>query len=113
MSNLYLLNTFSIGMLDFDYRTTIDVRIAKISEEEAIKLLKESEFISAIGHESTAKILSQKLGMNIEANRIPVKLREGDRAIVFQVMTRLPEGKILTEEELKQIPTAWFLVIVC
>ena len=41
-----------------------------------------------------------------------VKMKEGDMAIVFQLLQRLPEGKVLTEEEIKQLPSAWFMVIV-
>jgi hypothetical protein len=75
-----------------------------ISIEEAKEILKNNQFISAIGHESTAKLLSEILNINIKAERIQIKMSSGDVAIVFQVLTRLPEGKILTKEELKNIP---------
>jgi hypothetical protein len=31
-------------------------------------------------------------------------MHPGDKAIVFQVLQRLPEGKVLSEEELKAVP---------
>lgn len=112
MGRLFLCNAFSLNMLDFEENKTVDVRIVKITEEEAKQWLKNNEFISAIGHESTAKIISQRLGIDIKPNRIMVKMKEGDMAIVFQLLQRLPEGKVLTEEEIKQLPSAWFMVIV-
>ena len=112
MGKLYLLNAFSLNMLDFDRKKTIDVRVVKIDEKEARKWLENNQFISAVGHESTAKIISQKLGMEVKPNRIMVKMKEGDIAIVFQLLQRLPEGKVLSEQELQQIPAAWFMVIV-
>ena len=112
MGKLYLTNSFSINMLDFEERKVIDVRIVKITEKEVKQWLENNEFISAIGHESTAKIISQKLGIEVKPNRIQIKMKEGDIAIVFQLLQRLAEGKVLSEQELQQIPVAWFMVIV-
>jgi hypothetical protein len=94
---IYILN--SPILTDFGIYT-----YKPISIEEAKELLQNNEFTSAIGHESTAKLLSELLNINIPANRIQVKMSSGDVAIVFQVLTRLPEGKVLTDEELKNIP---------
>lgn len=64
------------------------------------KTLLRSEFVSAIGHESTAKLLSHVLGQEIAVNRIQVTLQVGDVAIIFRLKQRLPEGKVLNETEL-------------
>jgi hypothetical protein len=93
---LYVLNSpilTSFGR--FTYR--------QLSLAEAIELLKQG-FVSAVGHEATASFLSQLTGIAIPVNRIQVKMQPGDRAIVFQVLTRLPEGKVLSGEELKAVP---------
>jgi len=74
-----------------------------LSLAEAIELLKQG-FVSAVGHEATASFLSQLTGVQIPVNRVQVKMQPGDRAIVFQVLQRLPEGKVLSEEELKAVP---------
>ena len=50
------------------------------------------------------------LGIEIEANRIPIKLSEGDVLIVFQLLERLPEGKVLSEEELKKLKYKFYKV---
>ena len=76
----------------------------KLSNEEAITLLKEKPFVSAVGHEATARFLSLLVGIEIPVNRVAVKMAAGDRAVVFRVLMRLPEGKVLGEEELRQVP---------
>ena len=50
-------------------------------------------FTSAIGHESTAKVLKNMLGVSVPVNRVTVKLKHYDDAIVAQYIgPRLPEG---------------------
>jgi len=60
--------------------------------------------VSAVGHEATARFLSLLVGIEIPVNRVAVKMAAGDRAVVFRVLMRLPEGKVLGEEELRQVP---------
>ncbi len=75
----------------------------KISIGKARNILSKNEFVSAIGHESTAKFLSQILGINIPLNRIQIKMSKGDRAVVFKLLDRLPEGKVLSIDEIKNV----------
>ncbi|HID66395.1 MAG TPA: DUF1874 domain-containing protein [Aquificaceae bacterium] len=75
-------------------------------------MLNSNEFISAIGHESTARFLSKRLGISIPHNRIEVKLEPGDLLIVAQLCKRLPEGAVLSEEQLEQIPIKYYAVMV-
>ncbi|MCM8811390.1 MAG: YddF family protein [Candidatus Omnitrophica bacterium] len=75
------------------------------------KLLKNNPFLSAIGHEGTAKFLSSLLGLQIKPNRIKVKLQKiSDYLIVFSLNERLPEGKILTKEEIEKIKNYKFFL---
>jgi len=76
----------------------------KLEEGEATTLLKEKPFVSAVGHEATASFLSWLTGISIPVNRVAVHMKAGDRAVVFRVLMRLPEGKVLSEEELKRVP---------
>ncbi|MCS7131984.1 MAG: YddF family protein [Hadesarchaea archaeon] len=71
---------------------------------EARALLANSAYVSAVGHEATAQIMSALLGYPVPVNRIAVRMEKGDVAVVFRILTRLPEGKILTVEELKNTP---------
>lgn len=68
-----------------------------------IFLKKQDVFVSAIGHQATAELLSSILGMNIPMNRIQVKMKSGDKALVFRLIERIPEGKVLTAEELRTL----------
>lgn len=61
------------------------------------------ERLSAIGHESTAQILTELLGEEIVCNRIQYKQEPEDLAICFKLNGRPPEGKILSKEEIEAI----------
>ena len=61
-------------------------------------------FTSAVGHQGTAEILSMLFEVPIPVNRITIKMQPGDSAIVFRLLERLPEGKVLSVEELKSLP---------
>ena len=76
---------------------------SSITLEEAKRLIKETGFTSAIGHESTAKFMSEILGVPIPMNRISVRMRSGDTDLIFRLTDRLPEGKILTVEEMQSV----------
>jgi len=95
---LYILNTpilTSWGRYEF----------RPLGIDEARELLaSESSFVSAVGHEGTAKVLTQLLGVEIPENRVRIEMKAGDRALVFRLLVRLPEGKVLGEEELKELP---------
>lgn len=72
-------------------------------------------YTSAVGHESTATAISTVLasyagidyadgkGVPVPISRNAITMEIGDRAIIFSVKDRLPEGKIATIEELNQI----------
>lgn len=60
----------------------------------------EGGFVSAIGHESTANVLSQLLGVDVPCERKQIALAVGDSAIIFSLKRRLAEGQVLSEEEL-------------
>lgn len=58
---------------------------------------------SAVGHPGTAEVMSAVLGFQVEAQRLYVRLEPGDSALVFQVTERLPEGKVLSAKELREV----------
>jgi len=104
---VYVANAFSLSMLT----PPTTIKVVEVSEEE-VKHIVAQGFISAIGHESTAKIVTSRIGVSVQVNRIGVQLRPGDLLVVFQLLTRLPEGKVLNEEEMKQVAAKWYLVTV-
>lgn len=68
-----------------------------------VKDLISNGFVSAIGHQSTAEIISSIIGVNVPMNRIQYEQKVGDVAIIFKLNSRPPEGKILTKEEIEAI----------
>uniref|UniRef100_UPI0033900486 STIV orfB116 family protein n=1 Tax=Enterocloster aldenensis TaxID=358742 RepID=UPI0033900486 len=58
---------------------------------------------SAIGHASTAEIMTTLLEADIPVNRQMFTQDVGQRALVFKLSGRPEEGKILTTEEIEAI----------
>jgi len=61
-------------------------------------------FTSAIGHEASAAFLSQLLGIDVATNRIAIEMQPGDAALVSRIKTRLSEAKVITTDEMAEIP---------
>ena len=74
-----------------------------ISVDQARELL-QNGFASVVGHPASAQFLAEKLGIEVPVNRVAVEMQPGDRAVVLRLKGRLPEGKVLTEEEMKTMP---------
>ena len=107
----YVANAFSIQMLETTETTKeILLRIKEIDIQTVSEMLKTGPFISAVGHESTSRLMTRLLGVEVPFNRVPIKLRRGDRLIVFQLLTRLEEGKVLSDEELRKIQYKFYEV---
>jgi len=110
----YLVNAFSLSMLSahcFNKQGSAGLIVTPLTLDEAKRWLGQG-FISAVGHQSTAALLTQLLGLPVEANRIQVSLGPGDQAVVFQLLTRLPEGAVLGKEELENLKYQFLLVTV-
>jgi len=108
-----LSNAFSLSMVDVqDKPVTLELR--KVSLDE-VKSVLSNGFVSAVGHPSTASVLSRILDMEVPANRISIQLQPGDTLVVFQLaLSRLPLGKELTEEEILNAwkeDKAYFLIV--
>jgi hypothetical protein len=101
MNRIYLLSTGYIPVQMEKWKKVIVVqRIVGLSE--ARRLL-ENGFISAVGHQSTAEIISAVLGIYVPYNRQSVYLEPSDEAVCFILKTRPPEGRVLSIEEIEQI----------
>jgi len=75
-----------------------------IPVEEARARVEQSEGLdSAIGHEATAVAMSNLLGVEIPVNRQMFAQQVGQSALVFKLKGRLPEGKILSLDEIESI----------
>ena len=86
-------------------------RFKEISIYEAKEILEEG-YTSAVGHQSTADILSKLLHMNIEVNRINSRQEVGDKSVVFWLLQRQPEGVVVqTVEEIEKIGYTFGLIL--
>jgi hypothetical protein len=95
-NNLYLLNSPVLTAFGEWSFTPLEV-------SEARKRV-QAGFASAIGHETAALFLKELLAVDVPTNRIAITMEVGDEAIVLRMKERLPEGKVLSSEEMDRIP---------
>jgi len=81
---------------------------AKLVVQEAIE---ENNFLSAIGHKSTAELLSEMWEVPIKTNHTPYVQSDKDKAIVFKLKGRPNKGKSLNKEELLKIGYSFSMII--
>lgn len=104
---LYLANAFSVTMLD---KVPAKIRVSKVSLF-LVRAFLETGFVSVVSHKGTAQVLSEILGFKVPFNRITLKLREEDVLILFQLVgARLPEGRVLTDDELKALQYDFYVI---
>lgn len=95
---LALLNTSiltSTGLFSLD----------DITLNQARELVQENlnELDSAIGHQSTAEIMSALLEVEIPVNRQVFQQQVEQKALVFKLNGRPEEGKVLTVDDIENI----------
>ncbi len=61
-------------------------------------------FVSAVGHAGAADFLTRLLGVAVPVNRTSIEMGAGDRAVVLRLKARLPEGAVLTDEQMRDLP---------
>lgn len=98
----FLVNAFSLSMLDED-------ALIEVKKVEA-KVVRNYRLYSCVGHKGAAEAFSSALGINISVNREAISLSCGNLLFVGQIQGRLPEGKVLTTEEMPSIE--WWRVVV-
>ena len=98
MGKLALLNTSILT-------TAGAYRLIDITLDDARRIVSDhaGNLDSAIGHQSTAEIMTTLLGTEIPVNRQMFTQEVGQVALVFKLNGRPPEGKILTVEEIEEI----------
>jgi hypothetical protein len=74
-----------------------------ISLAEAKDLVKNIETESLIGHASTADILSELLGIEVQTNRTEYLQNVDDIALIFKLKSRISEGRVLNRTEIEEI----------
>ena len=97
MSALAILNTSIITSVGTYKLENISLGCAKAEVNAA------ESIDSAVGHQSTAEILSGLIGVDIPMNRQNFAQVVGQKALVFKLKGRPPEGKILNRTEIEEI----------
>ena len=107
---LYVLNSATLPLKEGGKYL---IKARQLSIQEASEMLKREKFVSAVGHESTAKALSNVFGVEIPYSRTQIFLGDGDKLISIILKKRLAEGQVLkTVEELEQIGyTIWLFEV--
>lgn len=100
----YIKKPLPIAILNTTILTTDgDFTLKTISLDQAKELIQNREILSAVGHESTAQILTELLETEVPLNRIQFKQQSGQKALCFKLNGRPQEGTILTAEEIEKI----------
>jgi hypothetical protein len=108
MKKQYLCNVFTTSMLN--PKRAHEYRFEPICQDTAKNLLQDG-FEQAVGHPGTAEVLSTRLGLDVKFNRMNVNLQDEECLIVTQVvLPRLPEGKVLSHAEIKDLPIQYWYI---
>lgn len=80
--------------------------------EEIFRLLLGDDFVSVVGHENTAHILTKRLGKTVRFNRVNVELQPGDILFCAIPQVRFEMAREYTDEEIATAPFRFFVVEV-
>jgi len=101
---VFLTNSFSPSMLKLQIHTKIEVEFEEIDSEDFCKMIKSTnDVINAIGHQSTVNLINTLCFTQFQMNRISVTADKGDIIIALILTVRLEEGRILKDDEIKQL----------
>ena len=106
---VYLSNAFSLSMLPERSNHIFDMCTTEVPVEAIIgELDRNEDFISVVGHETTADLFSKILGRLVLPNQQSIVLEQSDVLIVGQYSgPRLPEGATELPEGAK---IRWFFI---
>lgn len=111
------MNTHTLTLLNTSILTSFGkYSYDPLSLEEAKRLVRDSQargdtVQSAIGHQSTADLLTMLLEFEVPVNRMEFKQTTNDVALVFKPKQRIGEGKVLSREELEAIGYEFGLLV--
>jgi hypothetical protein len=111
------MNTTTLTILNTSILTSYGkYSYEPLSLEQAKQLLRDYQagervIQSAIGHQSTADLLTMLLGFPVPVNRMEFNQTTDDVALVFKPKQRVGEGKVLSREELEAIGYEFGLLV--
>lgn len=96
MATVYLFNSpilTGYGAWEFE---------GPLTAEQARQRLLGRDYVSAIGHDASARLLQQQLGLPVQTQRITAVMQPGDEALVLRLLERQPEGVVLDDAQLRR-----------
>lgn len=93
---IFIIN--SPVITSFGSYTYIETSVDDIKE-----ILEKESYISAIGHEEIAVLLSRILNIKVMVNRITISQMPGDKLIVIKPKTRLELYKKYSDRDIEEI----------
>jgi len=96
-------NTYPVAILNGAIITADgEYSCQTISVNEARELIQSApQIISAVGHQATAELLTDLLEKDIAFNRINFYQQAGQKALIFKLNSRPPEGIVLSRDEIE------------
>ena len=73
------------------------------SVDEIKEILEKESYISAIGHEEIAVLLSRILNIKVMVNRITISQKPGDKLIVIKPKPRLELDRNYSDKDIEEI----------
>ncbi|MCI7303040.1 MAG: DUF1874 domain-containing protein [Clostridiales Family XIII bacterium] len=93
-----------IGILNTSILTTAgEYTLKDITLEDAKQIIAGQEIDGAVGHQSTSEILTTLLKRDVPVNRQFFQQQVGQKCIVFKLLGRPEEGKILSLADIEKI----------
>lgn len=91
-----------VGVLNTSILTEAgEYKLVDISLQEAKEIVSTNELDSAVGHQSTADIMTTLLGVEVKMNRQMFSQQVGQSCLIFKLNGRPAEGAILSVEEVE------------
>lgn len=108
MYQLFLSSTFSPMMLKENH----DAVIEELTREEVLALLRTRAFVSVVGHENTARLLTRLLGVEVLFNRQTIEIGDHDQLLCCIPTFRVDIAREFTDDEIKASTWRYFIVSV-
>ena len=85
--------------------------VGPLSLEQARLLVGAMNFTSAVGHSSTAEVMTSLLEVEVPFNRLNLQPVDGDSFLCFKLDRRPPEGAILDRQTLESIGYGFVIMV--
>ena len=85
--------------------------VGPLTLRQAKLMVNAMDFVSAVGHSSTAEVMTSLLEVEVPFNRLNIVPKDGDSFICFKLNSRPPEGAILDRETLEAVGYGFVIMV--